>query len=71
MIWYFILALFWACAALYIIGLVMGIFKYEHKETTIYYEESAQQEEQDAPVHQQQLEQSYKETKRVNMESMF
>ena len=76
MLLYFLLALFWASAILYLFGLAIGIFTYEHQETTIIYEEKQEVESGELSQQQKhkQFEQQqyrYEETQRVNMESML
>lgn len=74
---YFLLALFWTSAILYILGLAIGIFTYEHQETAIVYEEKQEvetsEQSQPQPQKHQQYEQEYQyeETPQLNMKSMF
>jgi predicted membrane protein len=75
---YVLLALFWASAILYLLGLAIGIFTYEHQEITIVYEEKQEvaSDEQLQPQLQkqkqsEQQEYQYEEIPRANMKSMF
>lgn len=63
----FFVALFWAAAILYIIGLGMGIFTFKASETQITYMEDIEQNDEQ----QEQQEKKYEEPARVNMNSMF
>lgn len=67
----FLIALFWASAALYIIGLAMGIFTFKHSETHIVYNEKLEEIESESQGQSQQLDSQYEEINRVNMNGMF
>ena len=46
MVWYVIIASFWALAAVYVIGLVMGVVTFEKKEDSTITIKEQQNEEQ-------------------------
>lgn len=65
----FLVALFWAGAILYMIGLGMGIFSFKASDTQIAYMDDTEQNDEEQQ--EQQLEKKYEEPSRVNMNSMF